>query len=88
MEAFVPQVAYYDSYFEQLYVNGRRAVRARTPNEGFYSVKKVKETIIEKGTGRAPEVAVQKIELDSKDANCFQYFYSAGLSGCSCCVLS
>ena len=39
-KAFVPQVAYYNSYFEQLYVNGRRAIRARTPNAGFYFIKK------------------------------------------------
>ncbi len=38
---FVPQVAYYDSYFEQLYVNGKRAIRAKTPNEGFYVVRKM-----------------------------------------------
>lgn len=43
--AFVLQVAFYDSYFEQLYVNGRRAVRARTPNEGFYFIKNVSETM-------------------------------------------
>jgi len=65
---FIPQVAWYDSYFEQLYVNGRRAVRARTPNEGFYTVKKVTETVLEKGAGRSPDLAVQKVELDSADA--------------------
>ncbi|MCU0456510.1 MAG: right-handed parallel beta-helix repeat-containing protein [Bacteroidales bacterium] len=63
--AFVPQVAYYDSYFEQLYVNGRRAVRARNPNQGFFQVKGVEETIAEKGSGRMPQVAVQKILVDT-----------------------
>ncbi|MBN2632206.1 MAG: right-handed parallel beta-helix repeat-containing protein, partial [Bacteroidales bacterium] len=63
--AFVPQVAYYDSYFEQLYVNGRRATRAKSPNEGFWHVRKVEETVAEKGTGRMPQVAVQKIVVDS-----------------------
>ena len=71
---FIPQVAYYNSYFEQLYVNGRRAVRARTPNNGFYFIKKVTETVIEKGEGRSPELALQKIELDSTEAQCFQSF--------------
>ena len=66
--AFVPQVAHNNFYFEQLYVNGRRAVRARTPNEGFFRVKSVSETVLEKGTGRAPDLAVQKIDLDSSDA--------------------
>jgi hypothetical protein len=65
--AFVPQVAYYDSYFEQLYVNGRRATRAKSPNTWFYNVKGVQETIAEKGTGRMPQVAVQKIIVDSSD---------------------
>jgi hypothetical protein len=50
-KTFVPQVAYYNSYFEQLYVNGKRAVRARTPNSGFYFIKKVTETVLEKGEG-------------------------------------
>jgi len=75
--AFIPQVAWYDSYFEQLYVNGRRAVRAQTPNEGFYFIKNVTETILEKGNDRAPLFAVQKIELDSMDANCFRSFSEA-----------
>jgi len=73
-KAFVPQVAFYNSYFEQLYVNGRRAVRARTPNEGLFMVKSVTETVLEKGQGRAPELAVQKIELDSSDASFIKSF--------------
>ncbi|MBK7628388.1 MAG: right-handed parallel beta-helix repeat-containing protein [Bacteroidales bacterium] len=73
-KAFVPQVAFYNSYFEQLYVNGKRATRARTPNAGVNFVKKVTETVLEKGGGRSPELAVQKIELDSLDAKCFQTF--------------
>jgi len=75
--AFIPQVAWYDSYFEQLYVNGRRAVRARTPDHGFYYVRKVTETVLEKGEGRSPLLAVQKIELDSADAAIFDSFTSA-----------
>lgn len=73
-KAFVPQVAWYDSYFEQLYVNGQRAVRARNPNTGFYMVKNVTETVLEKGEGRSPELAVQKIELDNFDALGFETF--------------
>jgi hypothetical protein len=73
-KAFIPQVAFYNSYFEQLYVNGNRATRARTPNTEVNFVKKVTETVLEKGAGRSPELAVQKIELDSIDAKCFQSF--------------
>ena len=72
--AFVPQVAWYDSYFEQLYVNGKRAVRAKSPNEGFFRVKNVTETILEKGEGRSPELAVQKVELDISDTASFSSF--------------
>ncbi len=72
--AFIPQVAYYDSYFEQLYVNGRRAIRARSPNNGFFGVRNVTETVIEKGEGRSPELAVQKVELDSLDNTGFDTF--------------
>jgi len=72
--AFIPQVAWYDSYFEQLYVNGKRAVRAKSPNEGFYRVKNVVETILEKGEGRSPELAVQKVELDISDTASFSSF--------------
>ena len=32
----VPEVAEGRGYFEALWVNGRRAVRARTPNEGYF----------------------------------------------------
>jgi hypothetical protein len=73
-KAFIPNVAFYNSYFEQLYVNGRRAVRARTPNNGFYFIKNVTETVIEKGEGRSPELAIQKIELDSTEAECLKSF--------------
>ncbi len=72
--AFIPQVAYYDSYFEQLFVNGRRAVRARSPNEGFFRVGNVTETVLEKGEGRSPELAFQKVELDSLDNTGFDSF--------------
>ncbi len=71
---FIPQIAWYNSYFEQLYVNGKRAVRARTPDEGFYFLRGVEETVLEKGEGRSPLFAVQKILLDSSDARCFDSF--------------
>lgn len=73
-KTFIPQVAYYKWYFEQLYVNDKRATRARTPDEGFYFVKSVTETVGEQGTGRSPDVAIQKILLDSTDAVCFNSF--------------
>ena len=55
-------------HFEQLYVNGKRAVRARTPNVGeYFDVVKVEENIINKGTGRVAKKAVQKVTADHKE---------------------
>ena len=36
--AQIPEVKAGQWYFRQLFVNGRRAVRARTPNQGFFTV--------------------------------------------------
>jgi hypothetical protein len=66
--AKIPEVAVYGWYFEQLYVNGNRAVLARSPNSGFYSLKGVSETVFDKGKGRSPELAVQWIKLFSDGA--------------------
>lgn len=71
---FIPNVAYYDYYFEQLYVNGKRTTRARTPNSGFYFVKNSAETIIEKGDAAIPKLAFQKIAIDSADAGFMDSF--------------
>ncbi|MBW6500208.1 MAG: right-handed parallel beta-helix repeat-containing protein [Bacteroidales bacterium] len=68
---YLPEVARFGWDFEQLFVNGKRAVRARTPSEGFLFIRDVAETVVEKGTGRAPELAVQKIFLDSAGAGIF-----------------
>ncbi len=59
----VPEVPRYGLYFEQLYVNGQRATRAKSPNQGFYVLKGVKETIVNKGKGRVPAMAVQTLNL-------------------------
>jgi hypothetical protein len=71
---FVPQTAWYNYYLEQLYVNGRRAVRARTPNTGFYTVRRASETKLIKGKGSLPALAIQDIVLDSSDAECIRHF--------------
>jgi len=55
-------------HFEQLYVNGKRAVRARTPNVGeYFNVVKVEENIITQGTGEVAKKAVQKVTADPKE---------------------
>lgn len=59
----IPEVAETGWYFEQLYVNGKRAIRAKSPNKGFYYLKDVAEIIVDKGKGRTADLAVQKFKL-------------------------
>lgn len=65
-QAQVPQQLLKQGPFEQLYVNGRRAIRARTPNEYYFHMLDVKEQVIEKGTGRFAKKAVQLIKTGSE----------------------
>jgi len=58
--------------FEQFYVNGKRATRARTPNEGFFQVEDATEMVLHKGEGRIPEFAIQKIFLNPGDVSLLQ----------------
>jgi hypothetical protein len=46
-QAHIPQVASGKWYFEQLFVNGRRAVRARTPNKFYDYMGATSEVLIE-----------------------------------------
>jgi hypothetical protein len=70
----VPEVCKYGLYFEQLYVNGKRATRAKSPNEGFYFLNGVNENVIEQGNDHLPALAVQKLKLFSKAAMEFSTF--------------
>jgi len=62
-KARIPEVAETGWYFEQLYVNGKRAIRAKSPNKGFYYLKDASETIVDKGKGRTADLAVQKFRI-------------------------
>lgn len=55
----VPQVAKYQWRFEQLYVNGRRAIRARTPNEGWFELDDMQEHVEAEGPDRIQPLASQ-----------------------------
>ena len=61
--AKVPEVTQFGWSFEQLYVNGKRATRAKSPNTGFYHLKNTSDTILQKGGARTPELAVQRFTL-------------------------
>ncbi len=50
--AQVPEVAAGDWYFEQLWVNGRRATRARTPNKFYYYTQRKVGNAIDPLTGQ------------------------------------
>jgi len=73
----VKEVQQYGFYFEQLYVNGKRAVRAKSPNQGFYFLKEVSETILDKGKGNVANLAVQKLRIFPNDASGFALFSKA-----------
>jgi len=49
----IPEVEQGKWYFEQLWVNGKRATRARTPNRFFYYMQDVNEVALQPGSGRA-----------------------------------
>lgn len=52
---------------EQLYVGGQRAVRAKSPDKGWFFVQEVKEWIPYRGKDRSPEYAVQRYRLQPED---------------------
>jgi hypothetical protein len=66
-EVKIPAGIMQNKRFDQLYVNGKRAVLARTPNNGFLKIDHVKEKILEKGSGRVPEKARQKFYFKEND---------------------
>ena len=63
----IPEVAAGDWYFEQLFVDGRRATRARTPNEFYFYIQNVHEKVLEAGSPRQHKRAEQTIEMRPDD---------------------
>lgn len=57
--AFVPEVAAGKWRFEQLWVNGRRAVRARTPNEGWFHTAGAATQTIDPLTGKQADLSAR-----------------------------
>lgn len=64
----VQEVTYWNWTFDQLYVNGKRATRAKSPNNGYFYIKDVKEEVWIQGTGRNPERG-QQIVITEEDAS-------------------
>ena len=65
--AQVPEVAKGKWYFEQLWVNGRRATRARTPNRFCHYMRNVEEENLVSGSGNQPSRARQTVKLRDED---------------------
>jgi len=65
--AAIPQVRAGAWYFEQLWVDGRRAVRARSPNKFYYYVQNVVEQKLAAGQGRGGARARQVFTMRRED---------------------
>ncbi|SMO75940.1 right-handed parallel beta-helix repeat-containing protein [Solitalea koreensis] len=67
-KADIPQTVLFGWYFEQLFVNDKRAQRAKSPDNGFYYIKNTSEKILEKKDEKNTGFAIQEISIDSTDA--------------------
>jgi hypothetical protein len=76
--AAIPDVASGKWYFEQLFVNGRRATRARTPNEFYFHMLGVKEEKL--ATPENGAACRQTVSLRPQDAACLAGLNSAQLN--------
>lgn len=61
-KAQVPGVAEGQWYFEQLFVNGRRAVRARTPNQFYFHIREVHEVSLDPAAPKAAGKSKAKLK--------------------------
>ncbi|WP_236778455.1 right-handed parallel beta-helix repeat-containing protein [Pseudalgibacter alginicilyticus] len=62
-ETKISESLYYKWKFDQLYVNNKRAVLAKTPNNGFIKIDSVSQNIWKQGSSRIAEYAQQIISL-------------------------
>jgi hypothetical protein len=65
--AKVDDVASGSWYFDQLFVDGRRATRARSPNKFYYYMLDVQEETLVKGPGDRPQRARQTVAARPED---------------------
>jgi hypothetical protein len=69
-KTYIPEVTRYHWLFEQLYINGKRAQRAKFPNEGVFALRTVTEKLID--SGKISETRVQKILLLPEQVTLFK----------------
>jgi hypothetical protein len=63
----IPEAANGSWCFEQLFVNGRRATRARTPNKFYHYILDIREETLDAGPGDRPAKARQTVTARSED---------------------
>lgn len=63
--------------FEQLYVNGKRAQRAKWPNSGGIHPRSVSEKVLVQGSGKIPDKANQTVKLNADDFNAIRHVSDA-----------
>lgn len=73
--AHIPEAAWGDYTFEQLFINGRRATLARTPNKGFYKIKEATETITDNGKSADETFAATRIEGHEGDLDILEHVW-------------
>ena len=78
----VPEVSQLGWSFEQLYVNGKRAMRAKSPNTGFYHLKNSLDTILQNGDAKTPELAIQRFTLFPDGAGQVAQFSKEDFENC------
>ncbi len=66
-QVHLPDVAAGKWYFEDLYVGGRRATRARAPNEFYYYIRGNVESTIDPATGKRGPMPRRAFRADPKD---------------------
>ncbi len=65
---------------QQFYVNDTRAIRARTPDSGWYYLDSAKQIIHDRGTGRVPKYATQKLYTSPENLSSLEGLSSEELS--------
>jgi len=63
----LPEVEKGKWYFEDLYVNGHRATRARSPNEFYYHIRGTVEKAVDPATGKTEPMPSRAFTADPKD---------------------
>lgn len=59
----IPQIAHFGGTIQQLFVNGKRATRARTPNNSFFKTRKVTESPLDTVKKANTGITTKKIYL-------------------------